>query len=348
MAKSSPVIRREWILIFIARFSWLSFFKALSWTIANVSQYGGDPERVHVMGQSAGSHLVLMAAIDQAARESFIYVREKGMFSSSSYQHLASLEHSAPKEKISHPNRIRLTPLRHTPPRSDLSLSGQDGHLGGDDRDEREKKNALARSLSLSGSRPPEGWRLSNIRSLLLLSGPFDICNLIPHLHQRFFFVHILSLTYGHAEGSIARSCTVSWRVKSPTTHRTRGFKRGPFWLVPMEVMLPHAWRWRYISGKRCNRSFATNLSAPWGQWWNDTLSRKVPFDHLSAKFVHQYLSIRMREVLEDAHVDVHLKIYKGRNHTDAVFEACHGEFWERIAKYMIEEIENEKKWFLH
>ena len=32
-----------------------------------------------------------------------------------------------------------------------------------------------------------------------------------------------------------------------------------------------------------------------------------------------------MREVLDEAHVDVHLKIYKGRNHTDAVFEVGKG-----------------------
>eukprot|EP00009_Paramoeba_aestuarina_P005271 CAMPEP_0201523064 /NCGR_PEP_ID=MMETSP0161_2-20130828/18725_1 /ASSEMBLY_ACC=CAM_ASM_000251 /TAXON_ID=180227 /ORGANISM="Neoparamoeba aestuarina, Strain SoJaBio B1-5/56/2" /LENGTH=204 /DNA_ID=CAMNT_0047922059 /DNA_START=352 /DNA_END=962 /DNA_ORIENTATION=- len=58
---------------------------ALSWTIENVSKFGGDPENVTVVGQSAGSHIVLLAAIDQAARESFIYVREKGMLSSASY-----------------------------------------------------------------------------------------------------------------------------------------------------------------------------------------------------------------------------------------------------------------------
>jgi len=38
--------------------------RALSWALAHVGEYGGDPKRVFAMGHSAGAHLVSLAATD--------------------------------------------------------------------------------------------------------------------------------------------------------------------------------------------------------------------------------------------------------------------------------------------
>lgn len=38
--------------------------RALAWTIAHASEYGGDPQRLFAMGHSAGAHLVALAATD--------------------------------------------------------------------------------------------------------------------------------------------------------------------------------------------------------------------------------------------------------------------------------------------
>jgi acetyl esterase/lipase len=35
---------------------------AFAWTVANVSNYGGDPKKIHIMGHSAGGHLVSLLA----------------------------------------------------------------------------------------------------------------------------------------------------------------------------------------------------------------------------------------------------------------------------------------------
>jgi arylformamidase len=44
---------------------------ALAWTWRNIAQYGGDPDRIHVSGHSAGGHLTaMMAATDWAGFES--------------------------------------------------------------------------------------------------------------------------------------------------------------------------------------------------------------------------------------------------------------------------------------
>lgn len=38
--------------------------RAIAWTFANVEQYGGDKQRIHLMGHSAGAQLVSLAACD--------------------------------------------------------------------------------------------------------------------------------------------------------------------------------------------------------------------------------------------------------------------------------------------
>ncbi|MCK4871920.1 MAG: alpha/beta hydrolase [Phycisphaerales bacterium] len=37
---------------------------AVAWTHANVAQYGGDPDRIYIMGHSAGAHLAALVATD--------------------------------------------------------------------------------------------------------------------------------------------------------------------------------------------------------------------------------------------------------------------------------------------
>jgi len=37
----------------------------LGWSYANTSRYGGDPQRIYLMGHSAGGHLALMTAVDK-------------------------------------------------------------------------------------------------------------------------------------------------------------------------------------------------------------------------------------------------------------------------------------------
>ena len=42
-------------------------FDALGWVYKNIVRYGGDPQRIHVGGHSAGGHLATMLALDQAS-----------------------------------------------------------------------------------------------------------------------------------------------------------------------------------------------------------------------------------------------------------------------------------------
>jgi len=61
---------------------------ALSWTLENIEQYGGDPERVVVAGHSSGGHLVGLAVMDRRFLQA--YGHDKGevrglVFASSGY-----------------------------------------------------------------------------------------------------------------------------------------------------------------------------------------------------------------------------------------------------------------------
>lgn len=38
--------------------------KAIAWMVRNAAQYGGDPQRIYLVGHSAGAHLVSLAALD--------------------------------------------------------------------------------------------------------------------------------------------------------------------------------------------------------------------------------------------------------------------------------------------
>ncbi|KAK7316211.1 hypothetical protein VNO77_35060 [Canavalia gladiata] len=44
--------------------------QGISFVISNIASYGGDPNRIYLMGQSAGAHISSCALLDQATRES--------------------------------------------------------------------------------------------------------------------------------------------------------------------------------------------------------------------------------------------------------------------------------------
>ncbi|CAN0916288.1 Isoprenylcysteine alpha-carbonyl methylesterase ICME [Linum grandiflorum] len=43
--------------------------RAISFICSNISEYGGDPHRIYLMGQSAGAHISSCSLLDQAFRE---------------------------------------------------------------------------------------------------------------------------------------------------------------------------------------------------------------------------------------------------------------------------------------
>ena len=44
--------------------------QGISFVINNIALYGGDPNRIYLMGQSAGAHISSCALLDHAIRES--------------------------------------------------------------------------------------------------------------------------------------------------------------------------------------------------------------------------------------------------------------------------------------
>ncbi len=49
---------------------------AVAWARAHAAEYGGDPQRIFIMGHSAGAHIVMLLALDEH------YLRQAGMSSS--------------------------------------------------------------------------------------------------------------------------------------------------------------------------------------------------------------------------------------------------------------------------
>ncbi|MCI20885.1 isoprenylcysteine alpha-carbonyl methylesterase ICME-like, partial [Trifolium medium] len=44
--------------------------QGISFVINNIASYGGDPNRIYLMGQSAGAHISSCALLEQATMES--------------------------------------------------------------------------------------------------------------------------------------------------------------------------------------------------------------------------------------------------------------------------------------
>ena len=82
-------------------------------------------------------------------------------------------------------HRKGMMPLRDVPVGGENGFLAPPSSFSTPSSVDRSKKLALERSLALSKSKPPISWMLKNIRSLMLLSGPFDISPLISHLHDR-------------------------------------------------------------------------------------------------------------------------------------------------------------------
>mmetsp|Transcript_5557 Transcript_5557/g.15742 ORF Transcript_5557/g.15742 Transcript_5557/m.15742 type:complete len:477 (+) Transcript_5557:138-1568(+) len=273
--------------------------QAITWVFENIDQYQGDPRNVHIFGQSAGAHLVALAAIDQAARETYQLTRAQGMtkvLSSSDLpaqaveaahgQAAADAGLSTPPRHASrshpphHPGRSQarvapgttLTPTLSPTPGREVGKRLSSSEPVVQESTSTTAKNALERSLMLSKSKHPTTWKLRDIRSLVLLSGPYNVSALIPHLHERGLYEQVM---YCIMEGELSHNS-------------------------------PYA-RVQRRSFRECR---AGNLLPPI-YLFHGKVDETIPFQE----------SINFKEVLEECGADVTLKLYRDRNHTDAVFE---------------------------
>jgi arylformamidase len=102
---------------------------AVRWVLANIAQYGGDPERVYVTGHSAGGHLSVSLLTDPELTPG----RIKGVASLSGLYDLEPVRLSFVNEKLglSAQDAATLSPLRQTPrdttPRLLLTIGAREG-----------------------------------------------------------------------------------------------------------------------------------------------------------------------------------------------------------------------------
>ena len=54
--------------------------RAVGWTARNISTFGGDPNNIHLLGQSAGAHLAVQCLIEKAEEEGGVCLSEHPKF----------------------------------------------------------------------------------------------------------------------------------------------------------------------------------------------------------------------------------------------------------------------------
>jgi len=93
---------------------------AMTWVFEHIEEYGGDPKRIYLVGQSAGAHLGAMTVLNKVRRQ---YDRQMELAASSSAS--SSVSPSSSSSLSTSPSSLQLA----LPPSVSSSLNRQLGHI---------------------------------------------------------------------------------------------------------------------------------------------------------------------------------------------------------------------------
>lgn len=135
----------------------------ITWVLANLHLYGGDPEEVFLVGQSAGGHLTSLALLAQA-------VQHEGVSSLSSYSHGQEASEATEEER----NRlVQPIPETHTKPSAPTAV------LGGS-----------------------PGWNPLSVKGFVGVSGAYNLVTLSDHLHKRGLYRNLFASIMAGPKGT--------------------------------------------------------------------------------------------------------------------------------------------------
>lgn len=115
---------------------------ALSWIYRNVGRFGGDPDRIFVIGHSSGGHLAIVGATtDWPSRDGLPRDLVKGILCLSALTDLQAVEQSYLNETLQlTPQEVRkFSPARHIPIQAPPLLAA----VGGDETEEFLRQNTV-------------------------------------------------------------------------------------------------------------------------------------------------------------------------------------------------------------
>ncbi|KNC79090.1 hypothetical protein SARC_08502 [Sphaeroforma arctica JP610] len=134
---------------------------AIRWIFKNIHRYGGDPNQIFLVGQSAGAHIGALCLLTEAERER---------------------RHKLAKEERS---LSRTSEPSYTGAAYQTKHSEASGVWNGYRHDFREKDDRLR-------------WRVSKVKGYIGISGAYDLAGLANYLHTRGLYRSVLSSILAH------------------------------------------------------------------------------------------------------------------------------------------------------
>jgi hypothetical protein len=169
----------------------------MSWIFANISQYGGDTNRIYLVGQSAGAQLTCMTILNQVRRaydiNRCLAASPSPLSSSSSSSSDTSTDDIDEDMDTSNggtdPNGVFPPPTpRYTPPAAAPSTP----------------LSSSMSSTTLSSMMSHYRWRASDLRGYIGISGPYDLVTFIDQLEKRGINRRLFTSIVGGDEQSLA------------------------------------------------------------------------------------------------------------------------------------------------
>jgi len=160
--------------------------RAIQWTFDHCHEYGGDPERIYIAGQSAGAHLTSTLVLEHASSE----IKARAKLGKQAKHHLGrivedeedeNMDETENKMKTENENnehdKVGVHPKRTStsspPTRSKLQSTTSAASVVQQDRE------GGSRGLILLP------WKCSKIAGYVGISGPYQLVHLREHLFER-------------------------------------------------------------------------------------------------------------------------------------------------------------------
>lgn len=134
--------------------------RAIAWVIHNIELYGGDPENITVVGQSAGAHLSSFVLVRKATEE--LEARLRG-------------EREAKRRR------------REAESRGDDSEEGEEeeAEAAAAEIEEEEEEGGKVVEEIENGTGGKAKWSTKQIKKYIGVSGPYDLAGYVGYLHSR-------------------------------------------------------------------------------------------------------------------------------------------------------------------
>ncbi|GAQ87063.1 alpha beta-hydrolases superfamily protein [Klebsormidium nitens] len=169
----------------------------IEWVLLNIGEFGGDPGRVYVVGQSAGAHLTALALLRQAIKEAELEERSANgpkhvRFRDAAPAKLEDRFGPPDPSQATAPENPTLSTSSHT---SSEPPANSNGNASNGEQAKASPRNGVMKTAP-NGPQERGGreldWYASQLRAYIGVSGAYDIEDMLEHWHHRGLYKTIM------------------------------------------------------------------------------------------------------------------------------------------------------------